>query len=323
MKRNILTVITLFALLFTTSCYKEDLIEPSSMDDTDRFEFPQGDNDYDQLLVDVYNKFGIKVIYKGFDDVDFNLSWTSPAIGKQGYDVAEDQQREAAEFMANHIFGFLEPEITKRVLPPYFYVADSVYQYLEFADVLFYTVDFTYIYDGLDYWSFCWNGYETWQHYPSMGMTIPGTAVPRPTTPYEYFWRRGVMLKEIYKHAVLVGNIQIPENFNSGFDFATQVQYSYGTEDSPDYFKTRGFPGQMNNKNNFTFENLSGVQRTSPIQNFIDYLHLCMRYTEEEIEEHYPIAKHPLIHEKYPIVLRYMKDNYKIDLQAIATEPVL
>jgi hypothetical protein len=322
MKTKLFISTILLTALIITSCYKEDLIIPSSQENSERFTFPQGNNSYDLAIADVYEKFGIKIIYKDFRNEDFNLSWTSPAIGKMGFDIPESERSAATGFIVNHIFGFLKPEITKKVLPPYFYVADSVYQF-SVLGTLEYTSAFPYVYNGLDFWSFCWNGYAPWQKNTTTGAITYTTQTRKPTTPYYYFYRRGVMLKEVFKTAVNIGNIVTPENFSSGLDFTTAVKYASGTETDVNYFKKRGFPGQMTNTLNFNISNLTSITKTSPNQNFIDYIHLCMRYTPDSIEVNYPIAKFPIIHQKYPIVVQHMKEKYGIDLVKIATKPVL
>ena len=320
--KNIKTsILIVFVLLRTYSCYKEDAIIPSASENSERFIFPQGNSAFNLAAKAVYDEFGVKIIYKDFKDIDFNLSWTNPAFGKIGYDIPEDQQQEAVNFVVNHIFEYLNPKITSKVLPPYFYVADSIHQRSDILPVLESVIATTYFYAGLDFWSFTWNGKQPWTKILSTGSISYSAKINRPTNSFEYFYRRGVMLKEIYKKAVTIGNIIVPENFNSGFDFTTAVKYASGTENDVNYYKKRGFPGQMTNITNFNITSLSVVSRTGPTQNFIDYLHLCMRYTPDSIEVLYPVAKYPVIHSKYPVVIKYMKDNYGIDLTEIAKKP--
>jgi len=312
-------------VLAVSSCYKEDPIVASSAEESGRFTFPQGDNDYDLELQQIFDEFGVKVIYKDFTNEDFNLSWTSLAVGKVGYDVSEDQQEEAADFMINHFFAFLTPEITENILPPYFYVADSIYTITSYSSgttTLEIKSATTYNYSGLDFWCFTWNGAAG---YMTLNGLLYSSTAPtlRPHDSYSYFYRRGVMLKEIYAEAVNNGIIEIPTGFSDGFDFSTAIKYRTGTEDDPDYYKARGFLGNMSSNVNFDFTTLYSVSSTNELKNFISYIDLCMRYTADSIEILYPEAKYPLIHEKYPVVIDYMEDEYGIDLTAIATKPTL
>lgn len=316
-----ISILLVLSLLLVYSCYKEDKIIPTSSENSERFTFPQGNNDFDLAAKSVYDEFGVKIIYKDFRDVDFNLSWTVAAFGKLGYDIPENQQREAVSFMVNHIFGKLKPQITAKVLPPYFYVADSIYQRSDILPVLESVLATTYNYAGLDFWSFTWNGIQPWTKMLTTGTTTYSAQTYRPRSSFEYFYRSGVMVKEIYKKAVTIGNITVPDNFNSGLDFTTAIKYAAGTENDVNYYKKRGFPGQMINTGNFNITYLSAINRTGPTQNFIDYLHLCMRYSRDSIEVLYPIDKYPVIHTKYPIVIKHMKDNYGIDLEEMAKKP--
>jgi hypothetical protein len=320
MKKIFIYTAILTTLTLTYSCYKEKLIVPSSSEGTERFKFPQGTNDYDLLTKKVYDDFGVKIIYKGFNDKDFNLSWLQPAFGKLGFDIPQNQQKDAVEFMANHIFANLSPKFTNKVLPPYFYVADSVYQ-----DVISGTTQTTrpinYEYAGLDFWSFTWNGKRAATKNLTTGVVTYTTQRFRPVTSFDYFYRRGVMLKEIYKTAVNKGTIVPPDNFNSGIDFSTAIVTAAASENDPNYYKKRGFPGQMNNTLNFNMSAVSLITNTGPTRNFMDYIHMCMRWTPDSIEVNYPKAKFPLIHQKYPIVIQYMKDKYNVDLNKIATKP--
>lgn len=322
MKKLLYTII-IFTSILLSSCYKEDALIETPAGSAERFTFPQGNNSYDNSANEVFNKFGVKIIYKDFENVDFNLSWTNPAVGKVGYSITQDQEKEAVEFIVDNFFKYLDPKITNKILLPYFYVADSVYQKSLISNAtttLESVVAYPYVYNGLDYWSFCWNGAGQWT---KLNGSLISSSLPvtKPVTSYQKFYRRGVMLKEVFKKAVINGNIKIPEGFANGFDFTTAIKYAAGTENDVNYYKKRGFPGQMTNVNNFDLTQLTLVTRTGPIQIFADYIHLCMRYQADSIEILYPKAKYPLIHQKYPIVIDYIKNQFDIDLASIATKP--
>ncbi len=321
--KNIIYLIVILSATLLVSCYKEEPLTQTPAENADRYTFPQGSNSYDVAANEVFKKFGVKIIYKEYRDVDFNLSWTNPAVGKIGYDIPQEQEKDAVEFIVNNIFSFLTPDVTKKILLPFFYVADSICQKTITSNAtttLESVAAYPYIYNGLDYWSFCWNGASQWT---KLNGTLISSSLPtqRPVTSHQKFYRRGVMLKEIFKRAVANGNIKIPDGFANGFDFTTAIKYAVGTEDDVNYYKKRGFPGQMINVNNFDLTQLTLVSRTGPMQIFTDYLHLCMRYQADSIEILFPKAKYPLIHNKYPIVIDYMKNTYDIDLSLIAKKP--
>ena len=47
-----------------------------------------------------------------------------------------------------------------------------------------------------------------------------------------------------------------------------------------------------------------------------------MYYTEAEFEAEYPQAQYPLVHQRYQIILNYMKTQYGLDLLAIGEGPM-
>lgn len=323
MKISTISLVILAITFFASSCYEEDPITPSdSSEQVGRFTFPQGDGSNDIKLKAIYDKFGVKVIYKDFTNEDFGLSWTSPATGKVGFDIGENEYNDVANFMADYFFAALTPEITKRVLPPYFYVADSVYAISSSGpgNELKSATYTTHVYDGRDFWLFTWNGCQPW-NIVNGKVTLSKRTLSPTYSSFNYFYRRGVMLKEVFRGAVLNGNIEVPADFSTGFDFTTKIVTTPDTD--ANYYKTRGFPGQLNNKLNFNLGTLALITSTSPKQNFIDYMLLCMRYSEDSIKILYPPAKYPLINQKYPLVINYMKDKYGVDLNELSKKPEL
>lgn len=168
-------------------------------------------------------------------------------------------------------------------------------------------------YDGMDFWAFCLEG------------DVPGllyTRIVRPQTPEEYMERRGIILKEILQRIVAKGNIAIPSEFENDFDYETQIVYLAGSESDINYYKTRGFPGQMGPKN-FTIAPLKSISNTSMQRNFIDYMYLAIRYERDVILNLYPEDKYPKIIKYYDFVVNYLKKNYEWDITKIAVLPVL
>ena len=74
--------ILLFCLTFT-SCYEDDSIipTPDPLAQAGGFEFPQGDNSWDNDAMKIYQDFGVKIIYKDITEKDLNKNWTGGGIG--------------------------------------------------------------------------------------------------------------------------------------------------------------------------------------------------------------------------------------------------
>lgn len=65
--------ILLFCLTFS-SCYNEDIINPTPdpLALAGGFEFPQGNNSWDNDVMKIYQDFGVKIIYKDITEKDLN-----------------------------------------------------------------------------------------------------------------------------------------------------------------------------------------------------------------------------------------------------------
>ena len=130
--------ILLFCLTFT-SCYEDDSIipTPDPLAQAGGFEFPQGDNSWDNDAMKIYQDFGVKIIYKDITEKDLNKNWTGGGIGGSTRVFENCLNEEMAAFyitfMKNHIFPYLNREVTDRVFPMYWYVG---YNYSVFASIV-------------------------------------------------------------------------------------------------------------------------------------------------------------------------------------------
>lgn len=168
-------------------------------------------------------------------------------------------------------------------------------------------------YDGMDFWAFCLEG------------DVPGMFYPqifRPKTPWDFKVRRGVILRELTRKIVEKGNIAVPGEFENDFDYVTQVESTVGTENNENYYKKRGFPGQMSGTNGYvTIGALRNIASTSPKENLINYMHLAIRYDRDSVLVMYPQEKYPKIIRYYDFTVNYLKNNYKWDVAQAAILP--
>ena len=107
------------------SCWEEDEIIPGEQEMVLRFEFPQGNNSWDEDLVAIQEQFGVCMIYKDLDSSDLSRSWTGTgyvSTSYRGENLTDEQAEFYTNFFKNHVFAYLRPEITQRVLPPYWYM---------------------------------------------------------------------------------------------------------------------------------------------------------------------------------------------------------
>lgn len=316
--RNIYILWGLLACMAFTSCYEEDTLTPTEGGVELRFKVPQGNNSWDNDIAQIYEDYNVYLIYKDLQRADFNRSWTGIAYGS-GYEgqgcVNDEMANYYVEFMKKHIFAYLNPPITSKVLPMYWYLGYNVYSksVLEVGGVILasWIVPIHENYDGLDYWCTCMFGEDN----PSDPYLIP-------TDRALLDRRRKMILAPVLEKAVKAGNIIIPEEFEVGFDHVTNLIAGLGMEDDPNYYLTRGYPGSVNT---YVFNSISEPANNSyPPTNeetFIGYMHLSMYYNQARLAEVYPADKYPFLTEKFAFVQKYLKDKYQIDLEAIANGP--
>ena len=294
-------------LLFV-SCYNEDALKTSDEENIDRFEFPQGNNTWDEDIQEILDQYGVMLVYKGVTSADLSRSWMSYASTNNSAEELKDEEvKFLVNYLKNHIFAYLTPQATRKVLPMYYYMVYS-FRSMGWGGYWYFGKN---KFDGMDYWSIC-----MYSDNPEEG-SFYKKIVP-PSTEEEYFICRGTILMEILERAVKKGTIEIPEQFHEGFDYTSAVN-SYD-ENAENYYKRRGLPGL-----NYGVD--SGLQRVAWIglmnryENVMAYILLGMKYSPEEREEGW--FKYPMIQEKYEYLSNYLKTEYGLDLDAMRVGPGL
>ena len=318
--RNLLYAV--FACLLLGACYDEDPLTPNVEEGGGllRFEFPQGTNSWDDDIKAIQEEFGVYVIYKDIDSTDLNRSWIGGGGGSfitatyYGQSSTDEQAEFAVDFLKNHIFANLTPEVTERVFPMYWFVVYDCHAKVEFFGMQM-KAPMQYIWEGLDFWSIC-------LFYGDPDPLYGG--IETPVTKEDFWEQRVDILREIIDEGFANGNIKVPEEFHAGIDYQTEVVSGTGTESDPNYYVKRGFPGTFQSAtydNGKGFYQLTSVGGIDPEQNFLEYIHLGMWKTEEDLNEKWPKDMYPFLWEKRAYVIDYMKSAYGIDLEAIARGP--
>jgi hypothetical protein len=134
MKQYYLLALSVFLL---TGCYKEKAITPTHLESiTDKFAFPQGNTTADAAFKRIYDKYGIKPIYKDFTKKDIERTWlptTSNPIFTVNYKwsyLSGSRLDTVASILENKVFSLLPDTIMKVVARafPYMYLIDSFYE---------------------------------------------------------------------------------------------------------------------------------------------------------------------------------------------------
>ena len=122
MKRFIKSaVIILAAVALFNACTSEDDLTPSGNYSPIRGGFPQGDSEYDSIINDIKNDYGVYLLYKDITEEDLNRDWVSAGTGDiyvGGYDEERDDPAwnlpEAhLPFYVNFFYSYIFPNLSK------------------------------------------------------------------------------------------------------------------------------------------------------------------------------------------------------------------
>ena len=315
----------------------EESLSPNPPSEGITFEFPEGNNAWDQDLQAIAQRFNTKCIYKNITVEDLTRSWVgNSSIGSNattyyGSGLTSDElARLYTQFFTEHVFAFLNPEVANEVLPPYILFAhdycsinhralmpSEVIGDLVGGDTLEWCGRPRMQYDGLGFWAFSFSSEE---HRTIMGQPWQQYMFKSADSVMMY---RELILKNIFSTMVDEGIMAPPLQFEDGglFDYTTPITYGTTNVDDENYYKRRGFPEQMRNMQalNPRPSDLYSVTNTDPTNNFKDYLWLAFRYSADAIRENY--ADFPLVIQAYDIVVAHVRDTYGMDISKIGERP--
>lgn len=332
--KSISYIWVLFACLLLTSCYEDDMIVPDEFGGSGRFEFPQGTNSWDEEIGEIYNNYGVRLIYKDIKDEDFDKSWIGGSGGGGGggfgtmtYHAKECINDEMIQFyirfMKDHILSFTSSQIREKVFPMYWYLAfdfHSLYSIPAFNYCSYTAMINQGDMQLMDFWITCFWG-------QTVGADVnPLTAWSSPTAGNKasYDVQRYNIMSMIMASAIQRGNITLSDEFSTGLDFGTLLVTS-NTEESiqnPNHYLNRGFPGSASVVGGALYYQPPTAPRPeSPNNVLLGYIQIMMAFTAVQREEMFPAATYPLLKQKFDYVQNFMKQRYDIDLEAIANGP--
>lgn len=157
--------ILLSAVGILASCYQEDDLTPSENGMILRYEMPQGNNAWDEDIAQIYEEYGVYLVYKGLKDADFNRSWSGSgtvfSAALYGGSLQDDEMAKGyVTFMKDHIFAYLTPTITGKTLPLYWYLSYGCHRKASLAGIFEYYQAQDFYNEGLDFWTVCMAGDE-------------------------------------------------------------------------------------------------------------------------------------------------------------------
>ncbi len=301
MKNIYLLAVSLCMIMLISACSKEEE-ELTSLDlfSPTRFDFPQGDNPWDDKIVEIQQEFGVSLIYKDFSDKDLNKNWTS-ASGAiyYGNNLNDEQAEFYVNFLKDHVFKYVNKDIFKQIKAQYYYLVDSLHN-----TIGTFIVPHEIKTDGLDFWAICFLP----EHIESF-KNNDETFIKR---------RRNNAIYPIIEKAVERGVIEEPANFKKGIDYSTALKYRDYDSDNENYFLRRGFVNKVyTDFSRYTYN--SSISRLSgEYEDYLQYIRIAMFLTKEDFKTLYPESEYPLVNSRYEMVVDHIKTNYNIDLQNIS-----
>lgn len=313
-------IVSLLALsgLFV-ACDDEKALTPSEIGSmTDKFEFPQGNSSIDQQLVDVYEKFGVKLIYRDFTTKDWLSTWTPPTGSIEDFlwePLSGNDLQAAVDMLDHKVFSFIPAEIARKTLQssPYIFILNNFRQEFVFPNGTVYS-------------------YLSYRNMGSMDSRIVSyhSMFNEPDN-----YRFGVyapifILYNFIESAIDNGIITMPDQFYSGIDYTTALVSRSVAGDKPEaasynnYWARRGFTPHINSVSGLI--TIGSTQKSFDIKDWAKPLieiKNFFRYTmsDPNLDAHFEpggiFEDCPKLRERFDIFINHMKTEYAIDVRAI------
>lgn len=287
-------------MLISACSREEEELTSLNLFSPTRFDFPQGNNSWDDKIVEIQKEFGISLIYKDFTYKDLNKNWITPSGAVYyGNNLNDEQAEFYVDFLEKQVFKYLDKEIFKIVKAQYFYLVDSLHN-----TIGPFIVPHEMKTNGLDFWAICFLP----EHVESFNNNDEAF-IKR---------RRNIAIFPVIEKAVNRGIITEPVDFKNGIDYSTALKYRDYDSEHEDYFLRRGFVHKVYlDFSRYTY-NTSITTLSKQGEDFLQYIKIAMFLTKEEFNTLYPISEYPLLHTRYEMLIKHLKTNYNIDVQAIS-----
>ncbi len=294
MKLNNFFLATGLALTLS-GCYDEDKLEPTGNYSVLRFEFPQGNNPWDEDIAKIHEEYGTYLLYKGITMQDLNRTWTSVGTGgllyaghqpeKETADLSEEKVATYVSFLKDHILAYIAPKDSKGLLPVKIYMMQDLRLIPQNSDIdpsyrentsggpnSYWENQSDYFVplktDGFDYWAICLKGEEIELLKQDAGKL--GEAARQ---------TRNIILYSIIKLSIMNGTITVPEGFTDGIVYdASKPTYDLrdaardpSIVNDKDYYLNRGFIDVIGFYFNGNYEQFYGKQ-TLPTDALIHHM---------------------------------------------------
>ena len=318
-----------------SSCHEDEEIIPTGDYSPIRGGFPQGTSEYDSLIYDIKQEFGVYLLYKDITEEDLNRDWVSVGTGDiyvGGYEEERDDRswnlpQEHLPFYVDYFYNYIFPNISREFANTSFPVKIYMIHNLR-TEPRDFGED-----SGENAGGTALDPYKTIKlgNFDNWAISFKDEIINGEDTEYALKQLRCVFMIEAIKNAMGKGEITSPDEFWTGFDFSTDKKMDHVDPSKDNYKYKLGFIDVPND--NFGTGQLKQLWR--PMETILScyywekgkyeqydlfkaYVKNAMWLTPEEFEERYPKSRYPMLTEKYEIVVKHMKEQYGIDLQGIA-----
>ncbi|MBR3941470.1 MAG: hypothetical protein IKJ71_04835 [Bacteroidaceae bacterium] len=336
MKRFIKSAVIIFAAFaLFNACSSEDDLTPSGNYSPIRGGFPQGNSEYDSIINDIKNDYGVYLLYKDITEEDLNRDWVSAGTGDiyvGGYDEERDDPAwnlpEAhLPFYVNFFYSYIFPNLSKEFAQTTFPVKIYMIHNLRTEPRDFGEDSGEVGGTNTDpFKSIKLGNFDNW------AISFKDEVINGSDAEYSLRQQRCMFMIQAIYNAIEKGDIDSPDEFWAGYDFSSDKKMNNVDPSKANYKYKLGFVDMIND--NFG----TGVQKQVWAPNyanetscyywekdkyphynlFTTYIKNAMWLTPEEFEARYPSSTYPMVKEKYNIVVSHMLETYGIDLVGIA-----
>ena len=276
------------------ACQDEKALAPLENITVNRYEFPQGNNSWDQEIEKIYREYGVRCIYKDFTSKDLNREWTGGGSSVYaGEAVPENEISFYVEFNKEYVF----PCIGKEVHFPLYYYFIKNFRYVATDDEEESSIASKF--DGFDYWAISFTEEDMENRSRDEMIRVSNGLIY-------------ALLKNFFQRGILTE----PGHFRDGIDYTTVVWDGFD-DDKPELYR-RGFVDRVKESfsNGFQIWNLKLL--TTDYGDFWGYVRSAMFHPESVFREKYPADAYPLLQKRYDMVVKQVLQQTGIDLKKVA-----
>lgn len=355
---KITLIATAILVAFTACRDNEDELTPSGNYSPIRGGFPQDTTEYDSIILDIKNEYGVYLLYKDVSEEDMNRTWVSAGTGdiyvagdpedrEDGtWDLPAEQLPLYVDFFRNYIFPNIDKAFAHSTFPVKIYMINNLRtEPRKFSDEE----------EGENS-----EGDNTQQgtdanpnkviklgDFDNWAISFPDDIINGGDPEYALKQLRCIFMINVIKNSIDKGDITAPDGFWNKYSFAksstcdtdkdhtncTMVNVVDKNADNHMYklgyvdvleekFGTGRTPEIIKNVNIKNGQPLHADSWTSNINPTWDmfqaYIMNAMWYTPEEFHAWYSTGTNTLIKEQYEMVVNHMLEKYGINLVGIA-----